>query len=187
MNRGRRVRARGRGAPDRRPVRARLAFRGQQFSDRVSRDLTPLEELLLRHALGEDPAPYQREDAASGVMMIPIPKRGILRQRRRRRRRARGRRHRRDPHHREARSTAGAAARGRELSGIHLRARRARPTPSSRRCAHAHARLRVRHRSRPAGARPGANTLQSPSWLIPADRPRRSRRPARRPTPAAAR
>jgi hypothetical protein len=38
-----------------------------------------LEELLLRHALGEDPTPYQREDAASGVMMIPIPKRGILR------------------------------------------------------------------------------------------------------------
>jgi carbamoylphosphate synthase large subunit len=38
-----------------------------------------LEELLLRHALGEDPAPYEREDAASGVMMIPIPKRGIFR------------------------------------------------------------------------------------------------------------
>jgi biotin carboxylase len=42
-------------------------------------DLTPLEELLLRHALGEDPAPYRREDSASGVMMIPIPRRGILR------------------------------------------------------------------------------------------------------------
>jgi hypothetical protein len=42
-------------------------------------DLTPLEELLLRHALGEDPAAYQREDSASGVMMIPIPKRGMLR------------------------------------------------------------------------------------------------------------
>jgi hypothetical protein len=39
----------------------------------------PLEELLLRHALGEDPAPYRREAAASGVMMIPIPRRGILR------------------------------------------------------------------------------------------------------------
>jgi hypothetical protein len=38
-----------------------------------------LEELLLRHALGEDPARYVREDAASGVMMIPIPQRGILR------------------------------------------------------------------------------------------------------------
>ncbi len=38
-----------------------------------------LEEILLCHALGEDPAPYQREDCASGVMMIPIPKRGTLR------------------------------------------------------------------------------------------------------------
>jgi hypothetical protein len=38
-----------------------------------------LEELLLRHALGEDPAPYRREAIASGVMMIPIPRRGILR------------------------------------------------------------------------------------------------------------
>jgi len=39
----------------------------------------PLEELLLRHALGADPAAYQREATASGVMMIPIPRRGILR------------------------------------------------------------------------------------------------------------
>jgi len=39
-----------------------------------------LEELLLRHALGESPADWQRETAASGVMMIPIPKRGMLRQ-----------------------------------------------------------------------------------------------------------
>jgi hypothetical protein len=39
----------------------------------------PLEELLLRHALGEDPAAYRREAIASGVMMIPIPRRGILR------------------------------------------------------------------------------------------------------------
>ncbi|MGH9141575.1 MAG: hypothetical protein ACRD2I_10610, partial [Vicinamibacterales bacterium] len=38
-----------------------------------------LEEILLRHAVGEDPAPYQREDCGSGVMMIPIPKRGTLR------------------------------------------------------------------------------------------------------------
>ena len=39
----------------------------------------PLEELLLRHALGENPARYQREHAASGVMMIPIPRRGLFR------------------------------------------------------------------------------------------------------------
>ena len=38
-----------------------------------------LEELLLRHALGQDPAPYTREAAASGVMMIPIPRRGVFR------------------------------------------------------------------------------------------------------------
>jgi len=39
----------------------------------------PLEEMLLRHALGESPEGWQRESAASGVMMIPIPRRGILR------------------------------------------------------------------------------------------------------------
>jgi biotin carboxylase len=36
-----------------------------------------LEELLLRHVLGEDVSRYEREPRASGVMMIPIPKRGI--------------------------------------------------------------------------------------------------------------
>jgi hypothetical protein len=38
-----------------------------------------LEELLLRHALGEDVSGYTREQAASGVMMIPIPSRGVCR------------------------------------------------------------------------------------------------------------
>ncbi|MBI2829081.1 MAG: ATP-grasp domain-containing protein [Acidobacteria bacterium] len=38
-----------------------------------------LEEVLLRHALGEDVSLYMREQAASGVMMIPIPKRGVYR------------------------------------------------------------------------------------------------------------
>jgi len=38
-----------------------------------------LEEVLLRHALGEDVRSYQREQQASGVMMIPIPQRGVLR------------------------------------------------------------------------------------------------------------
>src|SRR5262249_27511106 len=38
-----------------------------------------LEELLLRHALGESPERWRREDRASGVMMIPIARRGILR------------------------------------------------------------------------------------------------------------
>jgi hypothetical protein len=59
-------------------VRSRVSGGGE----RENRDLTPpepLEELLLRHALGEDPTPYQPEAIASGVMMIPIPKRGIFR------------------------------------------------------------------------------------------------------------
>lgn len=38
-----------------------------------------LEELLLRHALGESVAGWVRERAASGVMMIPIPAGGIYR------------------------------------------------------------------------------------------------------------
>ncbi len=38
-----------------------------------------LEELLLRHALGEPSTRYQREPLASGVMMIPIPRRGVFR------------------------------------------------------------------------------------------------------------
>ncbi len=38
-----------------------------------------LEELLVRNALGEPTASIQREPVASGVMMIPIPRAGILR------------------------------------------------------------------------------------------------------------
>lgn len=38
-----------------------------------------LEELLLRHAVGEPVEPWQREAAASGVMMIPIPAAGVYR------------------------------------------------------------------------------------------------------------
>ena len=52
----------------------RLTPTGGSQSDRIS-----LEELLLRHALGEDPGAWRRERDASGVMMIPIPRRGILR------------------------------------------------------------------------------------------------------------
>lgn len=40
-------------------------------------EVVPLEEVLLRHAAGEDVSPYVRETQAAGVMMIPIPKRGI--------------------------------------------------------------------------------------------------------------
>jgi biotin carboxylase len=42
-------------------------------------DEVTLEELLLRHALGENVTAYAREPRASGVMMIPIPRRGIYR------------------------------------------------------------------------------------------------------------
>jgi len=38
-----------------------------------------LEELLLRHALGEPVSGYRREPDASAVMMIPIPRAGIYR------------------------------------------------------------------------------------------------------------
>jgi biotin carboxylase len=36
-----------------------------------------LEEVLLRHVLGQEVSQFARERAASGVMMIPIPRRGI--------------------------------------------------------------------------------------------------------------
>jgi biotin carboxylase len=46
--------------------------------DRRNGSVMPLEELLLRHALGEAPS-WRREATASGVMMIPIPRRGTYR------------------------------------------------------------------------------------------------------------
>jgi biotin carboxylase len=51
-----------------------LCSRAVRFEGNVS-----LEEVLLRHALGEDVSTYTREAAASGVMMIPVPRRGIFR------------------------------------------------------------------------------------------------------------
>lgn len=39
-----------------------------------------LEELILRHATGATIPSFQREGSASGVMMIPIPARGVLRE-----------------------------------------------------------------------------------------------------------
>jgi biotin carboxylase len=51
-----------------------LRFEGDPPEIRIS-----LEELLLRHALGASPEGWRREARASGVMMIPIPKRGTLR------------------------------------------------------------------------------------------------------------
>ncbi len=40
-------------------------------------DSMPLEELIVRHALGENIAGIKREGCASGVMMIPIPSAGV--------------------------------------------------------------------------------------------------------------
>jgi biotin carboxylase len=37
-----------------------------------------LEEILVRHALGMPGSDFEREDGASGVMMIPVPKSGVL-------------------------------------------------------------------------------------------------------------
>ncbi len=44
----------------------------------AGRERASLEEVLLRHAVGEDISPYMREAQAAGVMMIPIPRRGRL-------------------------------------------------------------------------------------------------------------
>ncbi|HEY7172770.1 MAG TPA: ATP-grasp domain-containing protein [Vicinamibacterales bacterium] len=58
-----------------------LCARALRFLRRGQRDGEPvtLEELLLRHALGETSKIWTREPEASGVMMIPIPRRGVFR------------------------------------------------------------------------------------------------------------
>ncbi|MCG8605948.1 ATP-grasp domain-containing protein [bacterium] len=50
-----------------------LCARALRFDDGIS-----LEELILRHGLGEDIAHLEREKLASGVMMLPIPRHGVL-------------------------------------------------------------------------------------------------------------
>ncbi len=52
-----------------------LCSRTLRFGDNIS-----LEELILRHALGLDVDSFERERRAAGVMMIPIPQAGILRE-----------------------------------------------------------------------------------------------------------
>jgi hypothetical protein len=52
-----------------------LCSRALRFGDGIS-----LEELILRHAIGFDVASLEREKCAAGVMMIPIPQAGILRE-----------------------------------------------------------------------------------------------------------
>lgn len=45
----------------------------------VFEDGAPLEELIVRHALGEDVSRARRRRGATGVMMIPVPRAGIYR------------------------------------------------------------------------------------------------------------
>ena len=52
-----------------------LCSRALRFGPRLS-----LEEIILRHAVGNDVTPFRRENLAAGVMMIPIPRAGILRE-----------------------------------------------------------------------------------------------------------
>lgn len=52
-----------------------LCSRALRFGDGA----ISLEEVLLRHALGENTKPWQRETKAAGVLMLPIPRPGILR------------------------------------------------------------------------------------------------------------
>ena len=54
-----------------------LCARALRFTD--GNATVPLEELLLRHALGERVDGWERETDASAVMMIPIPRTGIFR------------------------------------------------------------------------------------------------------------
>ena len=55
-----------------------LCARALRFVAGADRDVS-LEEVLLRQALGQDVSGVTRETAAAGVMMIPIPRRGVLR------------------------------------------------------------------------------------------------------------
>jgi hypothetical protein len=53
-----------------------LCARALRFASASKDDVVSLEELLMRHAIGESLDGYGREAGASGVMMIPIPRRG---------------------------------------------------------------------------------------------------------------
>jgi ATP-grasp domain/L-amino acid ligase C-terminal domain 2 len=55
-----------------------LCARALLFAPDATTQSIGLEELLLRHTLGLSGSDWPREQAASGVMMIPVPKSGIL-------------------------------------------------------------------------------------------------------------
>jgi biotin carboxylase len=56
-----------------------LCSRVLRFTRAPAPDEVTLEDVLLRHAVGQDISSYVREPCAAGVMMIPIPRRGTLR------------------------------------------------------------------------------------------------------------
>jgi formate-dependent phosphoribosylglycinamide formyltransferase (GAR transformylase) len=56
-----------------------LCARALRFRPDAACQPIGLEELLLRHTLGLSGSDWPREQTASGVMMIPVPKSGILR------------------------------------------------------------------------------------------------------------
>ena len=109
-----------------------------------------LEELVLRHALGREipgPAPGV---AAAGVMMIPIPKAGVLEEVARARSGARGSGDRRRHDHRAPGPAARAAARGLALPGLPLLASRGSGRAPRPRLREAHARLEFQDHDRRA-------------------------------------
>ena len=55
-----------------------LCARALRFAPDATTQPISLEELLLRHALGLPGSDWPREASASGVMMIPVPKSGVL-------------------------------------------------------------------------------------------------------------
>ena len=55
-----------------------LCARALRFAPDAEGESIGLEELLLRHAVGLPGSDRSREEAASGVMMIPVPKSGVL-------------------------------------------------------------------------------------------------------------
>jgi predicted ATP-grasp superfamily ATP-dependent carboligase len=55
-----------------------LCARALRFAPDANSQTIGLEELLLRHALGLPDSDWPREQSASGVIMIPVPKSGIL-------------------------------------------------------------------------------------------------------------
>ena len=65
-----------------RPIggRCSAALRFESWDEGGGKREALLEELIVRHALSMDLPGFRREDRASGVMMIPVPGAGVMRQ-----------------------------------------------------------------------------------------------------------